>query len=95
MAEYEVIAEFVDTRTGKRVLPGETTEANKQEAERMKRAKLIGHNLTAEAEEKKKAEEAARLESEKKAAEEAEKKKAAQEKKKQESSAKSEAGDGQ
>lgn len=93
MAEYEVIHEFIDSRTGDRVFPGETTEVNEEEAIRMRMAGVLGRNLTADREkqeqlelermEKEKREKV--LESEKQEKERQEKKKAETEKKKGES----------
>lgn len=51
--KYCVIREFIDSRTGKSVKPGETTEASEQEAERMRAAGVIGDAVESGAEEDK------------------------------------------
>ena len=47
MPKYKVIAEFVDTISGRRLLPGDEIEATTERVEALKRARVIGAEIPA------------------------------------------------
>lgn len=47
MSSYQVVAEFIDTISGKRLKPGDTIEATTERVEVLKRAKVIGTEIPA------------------------------------------------